>query len=214
MIYFKKLSDPSWQLDKRRQPTGLSRLSAKLTAESLSDFRRRLKTHLFTKSYSWPLPGLDSVWPSSIVCITQATLKILEWLTDSGLSKHTLTVVLSEHLKTLKHPLARWTLTIDWSMAERTTAMLSIQSSRSRQRGRATTPAPPGVDQAAAVVVGTMGGGGETTSPRRATISPTVWRLGRRAAGVLKDGELLVDTGWPRGGQRALQRCSVNLSIK
>ena len=35
------------------------------SAESLSTLRQRLKTHLFTKSFFWWFPGLDSISPLS-----------------------------------------------------------------------------------------------------------------------------------------------------
>ena len=95
---------------------------------------------------------------------------------------HTLTVVLSEHLKTLKQALARWTLTSDRSIAKRT-ATLSTASSRSRQRGRATTPSPRDGEDHKPVQREVEAG--ETTSP-------TVWRLGRRVVRV----ELLEPTDW------------------
>lgn len=89
----------------------------------------------------------------------------------------TLTVVLSEHLNTLKQPFARCTLTSDRSMADRT-ATLSMHTSRSRQRGRTTTPHVgslgdhEGAAAAAADRDGNVGGG--EMRPRLATTSPTV----------------------------------------
>jgi len=81
----------------------------------------------------------------------------------------TLTVVLSEHLNTLKQPFARCTFTSDRSMADRT-ATLSMYSSRSRQRGRATTPRVESVDGAPAEDGRVCG---SETKPPLATTSPT-----------------------------------------
>ena len=109
----------SWH---RHQPTGLSQLlvhghrTMVTSSETLSIFRQRLKTHLFTKSFFWLFPGLHltsrvdlslSSGPSNslyylchfknstlIVCLIDW---LIDWLIDYKL-RDTCLVVLGRHL--------------------------------------------------------------------------------------------------------------------